>query len=135
MKSNKKKDITFKGKNEAALKKTKVFSGKASHKPPELNMSMPNIKEKEINKKKSLVSLTQTNRELTGKYKESKTTLTKKDKDKEDHKDNKTKRLKGISFAIKLTKTKSFTSQKKPMSKEEKNTITINLLVIGNEIK
>ena len=66
------------------------FSGKASHKPPELNMTMPNIKEKEINKKKSLVSLTQSNRKPTEKNKESKTTLTKKDKD--DHKDNKTKK-------------------------------------------
>jgi hypothetical protein len=119
MKSNKKKDIPFKGKNEAALKKTRVFSGKASHKPPELNMTMPNIKEKEINKKKSLVSLTQSNRKPTEKNKESKTTLTKKDK--EDHKDNKTKRLKGISAsAIKLTNTKKFTSQKKPIEKKGK---------------
>ena len=121
MKSNKKRDIPFKGKTEAAPKKTRVFSGKASHKPPELNMTMPNIKEKEINKKKSLVSLTQSNRKPTEKNKESKTTLTKKDKDKEDHKDNKTKRLKGISAsAIKLTNTKKFTSQKKPIEKKGK---------------
>ena len=119
MKSNKKRDIPFKGKTEAAPKKTRVFSGKASHKPPELNMTMPNIKEKEINKKKSLVSLTQSNRKPTEKNKESKTTLTKKDKD--EHKDNKTKRLKGISAsAIKLTNTKKFTSQKKPIEKKGK---------------
>jgi hypothetical protein len=57
-KSNQKRELDFKGKTEAIPKKTKVFSGKTSHKPPALNTTIP----KENFNKKNNISLTESKR-------------------------------------------------------------------------
>ena len=58
MKSNRKKELDFKGKTEALPKKSRVFSSKAPHKP-ELNTTTIAT---ERNKKKPTPSLTESTR-------------------------------------------------------------------------
>ena len=116
MKSNRKKELDFKGKTEALPKKSRVFSSKAPHKP-ELNTTTIAT---ERNKKKPTPSLTEsTRRKSAEKNRSTKTPFNKKDK--EDNEDSKTKKAKAISqTAYKPTATKRFTNAKKPIEKKGK---------------
>ena len=116
MKSNRKKELDFKGKTEALPKKSRVFSGKSSHKP-ELNTTF----QKEKHQKNNTVALTETNKKTNDRVRSSKTTLNKKEHEKEEKKENKPKKSKGISAtAYKPNATKRFTSQKMPIEKKNK---------------
>ena len=111
MKSNRKKELDFKGKTEVLPKKSRVFSGKSSHKP-ELNTTF----QKEKHQKNNTVALTETNKKTNDRVRSSKTPLNKKEHEKEEKKENKPKKTKGISAtAYKPSATKRFTSQKMPM--------------------
>ena len=116
MKSNRKKELDFKGKTEVLPKKSRVFSGKSSHKP-ELNTTF----QKENYRKKNTAALTETNKTITERVRSSKTPFDKKQKEKEEKKENKPKKMKGISAsAYKPSATKRFTAQKKPAEKNDK---------------
>ena len=116
MKSNRKKELDFKGKTEVLPKKSRVFSGKSSHKP-ELNTTF----QKENYRKKNTAALTETNKTITERVRSSKTPFDKKQKEKEEKKENKPKKMKGISAsAYKPSATKRFTTQKKPAEKNDK---------------
>ena len=116
MKSNRKKELDFKGKTEVLPKKSRVFSGKSSHKP-ELNTTF----QKEKHQKNNTVALTETNKKTNDRVRSSKTPLNKKEHEKEEKKENKPKKTKGISAtAYKPSATKRFTSQKMPIEKKNK---------------
>ena len=68
MKSNRKKELDFKGRTEVLPKKSRVFSGKSSHKP-ELNTTF----QKENYRKKNTAALTETNKTITERVRSSKT--------------------------------------------------------------
>ena len=109
MKSNRKKELDFKGKTEVLPKKSRVFSGKSSHKP-ELNTTF----QKENYRKKNTAALTETNKTITERVRSSKTPFDKKQKEKEEKKENKPKKMKGISAsAYKPSATKRFTEKKR----------------------
>ena len=108
-KSNKKKELDFKGKTEIAPKKTKVFSGKPSHKPELTTIPA------EKTRKKQAPLLTETRRKSAEKKLTNKTSLNKKHEDNEDNKNKKTH----ISLtAYKPVGSKRFTNQKKPIEKK-----------------
>ena len=131
-KANQKRELDFKGKTEALPKKTKVFSGKASHKPPALNTTM----HKENISKKNNVSLTESNRKKSAeKIRNGKTPFNKKEKEKNDNKAN---RINDLSkTAYKPSGTKRFTDQKKTVGKKanQDNKKVINKSVKKTEIK
>ena len=131
-KTNQKRELDFKGKTEAIPKKTKVFSGKASHKPPALNTTIP----KENFNKKNNISLTESNRKKSAeKVRTGKTPFNKKEKEKIDNKTNKNNDI--SKTAYKPSATKRFTDQKKTIGKkvnQDKKKI-INKSVKKTEIK
>ena len=134
-KSNQKRELDFKGKTEAIPKKTKVFSGKSSHKPPSLNTTIP----KENFNKKNNISLTESNRKKSAeKVRTGRTVFNKKEKEKIDYKDNKPNKINEISkTAYKPSATKRFTDQKKTVGKKGNKNIKkfINKNVKNQEVK
>ena len=125
MRSNRKRELDFKGKTEAQPKKSRVFSGK-SNKNPELNQTF----QKDRNNTKSNVTLTETNKKTLDRVRSSRTPLNKKERGKEkekeekkeEKKENKSKKYLGLSHtAYKPSATKKFTSQKRPNEKKGKH--------------
>ena len=128
MRSNRKRELDFKGKTEAQPKKSRVFSGK-SNKNPELNQTF----QKDRNNRKSNVTLTETNKKTIDRVRSSRTPLKplnkkergkekEKEEKKEEKKENKTKKYSGLSHtAYKPSATKKFTSQKRPNEKKPKH--------------
>ena len=125
MRSNRKRELDFKGKTEAQPKKSRVFSGK-SNKNPELNQTF----QKDRNNTKSNVTLTETNKKTLDRVRSSRTPLNKKERGKEkekeekkeEKKENKSKKYSGLSHtAYKPSATKKFTSQKRPNEKKGKH--------------
>ena len=120
MKSNRKKELDFKGKTEAAPKKSRVFSGKASRNS-ELNQTFQNDRVK----KKSNVALTEANKKTIERTRSSRTPFNKKEKakDKEEKKEKESKPKKSTDLsrtAYKPSGTKRFTNQKKTIEKKGK---------------
>ena len=120
MKSNRKKELDFKGKTEAAPKKSRVFSGRTSRNS-ELNQTFQNDRVK----KKSNVALTEANKKTIERTRSSRTPFNKKEKVKEKEekkeKENKPKKITDLSrTAYKPSGTKRFTNQKKTIEKKGK---------------
>ena len=116
MKSNRKKELDFKGKTEAAPKKSRVFSGRASRNS-ELNQTFQNDRVK----KKSNVALTEANKKTIERTRSSRTPFNKKEKEEKKEKENKPKKNTDLSrTAYKPSGTKRFTNQKKTIEKKGK---------------
>ena len=109
IKSNKKRELDFKGKTEIAPKKTKVFSGKSSHKPELTTIPA------EKSKKKPAPLLTEPRRKSAEKKLPNKSSLNKKH---DDNEDKKTKKSNISLTAYKPVGSKRFTNQKKPIEKK-----------------
>jgi hypothetical protein len=114
IKSNKKRELDFKGKTEIAPKKTKVFSGKSSHKPELTTIPA------EKSKKKPAPLLTEPRRKSAEKKLPNKSSLNKKH---DDNEDKKTKKSNISLTAYKPVGSKRFTNQKKPIEKKKWNKI------------
>ena len=108
-KSNRKRELDFKGKTEIAPKKTKVFSGKSSYKPELTTIPA------EKSRKKPAPLLTESRRKSADKKLQNKKSLNKKH---EDNEDNKTKKSHIYLTAYKQVGSKRFTNQKKPIEKK-----------------
>ena len=109
IKSNKKKELDFKGKTEDAPKKFRAFSGKAAQKQETTTIPA------EKRKKKPAPIITEERRKSADRKIPSKTRLNKKHEDNEEHKPLKTA---ASLTAYKPSASKKFTRQKKPIDKK-----------------
>ena len=109
IKSNKKKELDFKGKTEDAPKKFRAFSGKAAQKPESTTIPA------EKRKKKPAPILTEERRKSADRKIPTKTRINKRHEDNDDSKPLKTT---ASLTAYKPSASKKFTRQKKPIDKK-----------------